>query len=397
MIIRKIFTFVMVTSPILFIYESPFIGSPFTLLDFFLFFLFFIILVDIILNKKNKQIIYIPVTLYFIYIFIQVLVYLTFVNHFNMLFFSTFRYLFYLFFVCFLFKKYIIPKYAYKVFKFISISGTLFIISQYIFGEFFGIYISGYIPWFELMNDNLNNVSIYNQSLISKGMSWRPRSFFLEPGQYSQFVSFYLGFYLFSLISLNKKKNKIKFPILCVLLISAGLFISKSSTGIIMLIIILTIFSIYYLYSEGLKYKHMFIIFLLTPILVLFVINTESYEVFVNRTFVADGFFGPAFEGRFGYIKNAIVMRDNSLIEVIFGSGMTNIDGWTPGLFRVYYYFGLLGTFIFIFIFTYLFLKANNLGKLMIVLWIILSVGGDLIFGPNILSFILLFIYEKNI
>jgi hypothetical protein len=155
----KIFTFTMISYPILILYSIN-IGSV-SLADLILIIQFPVLLYEIFLNNKKpiSFFISIPFVVYIAYIIIQLFFVILIHNSMNNIIFRTLRYVFFLFTVCFLSKKYFNFEYGIKVYKYITLFSVCFIIFQMIIFFTTRKYIQGYIPFLPLVRTGLADFS----------------------------------------------------------------------------------------------------------------------------------------------------------------------------------------------------------------------------------------------
>lgn len=380
----KIFTFLIVTYPIIFIYATPIPSISFA--DFLLILLYPILLLKYVKDKINiTKGIYFTFIPYLSYILVQVLVVglnKTTYEWITILL-PTLRYSFYIFTIVLFFKNLFDLDFGIKILIRTSIVASIIIIIQFAVYKLIGVYIKAYIPNLPLMRQELLT---FGDSII--GDSIRPRSLFAEPAHYSQYVLLGLGLIL--------SKSKLEFKsYISIAIIGLGILISGSGTGIIVCIIMFTIFIIQKIRKLEFKRKFKFICILLILIPSIFIIATkiDNVHVFINRTFIADT--NNSAEGRLlGYIS--IFNQNNTVYEVIFGNGIITLNDYFPTITLIYIYFGIIGIFIVITMFIKIIKNGKGYNRISAWIFITLFIGTELFLGPFILLYTPFMILQKE-
>lgn len=224
--IRNIFTLCLTIFPILMTYETPIKGIAYG--DLILLLLYPFLFYKIILEKRKvKDIVYFPLVILFLYLLVYYLL-LAFID--AKLFSETsikfIHNLFYLFTLSFFVKSFYDIDIGYKVLKVVSIVATFFLFIQIMGVTIFHIYIPGTLPGVPVMRDELE---LFNETVMGSNMVIRPRSIFNEPAEYATYTSLFLAVELF----LSKKEHKSIRNYWCEIIVTIGLVVSKSSTGIV--------------------------------------------------------------------------------------------------------------------------------------------------------------------
>lgn len=68
---------------------------------------------------------------------------------------------------------------------------------------------------------------------------------------------------------------------------------------------------------------------------------------------------------------------------------MSESSGFLPGVFRLYYYFGIVGTVVFIIWLFDLYRKGSDMQRYLMLVWLIMNVGGAYILGSFALPYTL--------
>lgn len=287
---------------------------------------------------------------------------------------QTLRYCIYLLFVGIFVKDFFNVSLGLKFLKIVTIFSTIYLILQFILLKGFNFYLSGFIPGLPLNVEDLNNLEqLYTSNIIN-----RPRSIFQEPAHYASYVLVYLGLTLFNNVSKEKYTA---------LMITIGLILANSSTGLLTMAILLILYLFNYLskirkIEELLKYTA-----IVASIVILCILfsQTEIFKSFIDRTFVT----GNATKGRLG--TYTIIFNDVSLI----GNGMKDFYMYLPGIPRLYYYFGIIGILVFLIISVQLLLKKTGYRRIIVFILLISTIGTEIILGRYIVLY-LPFILGKN-
>lgn len=245
-------------------------------------------------------------------------------------FFRSLRYLFYLSFVALFSQTYFNLSMTMRVYEKICLFASVLIIIQYISYYLFHFYIPGYVSFIPQMGDSME---LYSEKMLEfASLDSRMRSIFAEPAHYASYVCIFIAMSVF----LKKKVNFVHF--LC----GIGVLVSSSSTGVSMILFILSCVIIEKSFSGFLLNKAFFklIVFFILFILLL---KTPFYQVIVERIEKGD-----SFDGRFGGYG---VMMDNfvSLKDYFWGMGMIKLDYYLAGWARLFFCFGFLGCFLYCF------------------------------------------------
>ena len=388
---KKLYTLVLVLFPLLSVYATPI--PSISLGELILILICFLIFIDMCFNKnKSIRIIY-PLFLFCSYIIIQYCfsAFLHSNQYMSGVLMRTIHLLFYYFVVCFLAKNYFDFKSGIKYLRNISILCSIYIYIQVIGMKIFNFYIPGVVTWLPLMRTTLSD---YGDNYTGQS-TFRPYSLFNEPAEYSTYVVLYL------LIGLLMKKKSFR-EFIPELIISVGLFLSGSSTGIIMCVGIWGFTtSIRLIKTNKIKKSTLIRIIASTPIfLVLFilVLQSEQYFNFINRTFSSDGGLGGAALGRFSGYEVLIKLLNEKSYYWIIGRSMNRqyTDGahiYIPGMGSLLNYFGIMGCLIFLY--NGLSMYRSKVNILIFILMIIVGIGSDATFSVfSMLYFI--FIFLKN-
>lgn len=247
----------------------------------------------------------------------------------------------------------------------IGVLSSVFIVFQTIIYYLFHYYIPGTIPFLkhqDFLDAFANSV---NSNLFN--LTFRPRSFFTEPSTFSAYVAIALAFTLPNFW--KNRKSTIE-----TIIMSIGLLVSLSSTGIVLCIVMWLVYIIS-LNKERIS-NNKFLISMLILIVAIFVIcyliTTDWYAFFVDHT------LGNGLQNRIGQFARGI-NENNGLLEVLFGNGRIDLGYYLPEIISIYVYWGILGYFLFI-VFSFQMFSIKDLtGKLLMIICIgLLIIGGYL-------------------
>lgn len=366
-IIKKIFTLMIVSFPILSVYNTGI--ATLTFADIFLLGLFPFFLFLFGMSNKRVKISWI-LLLITLLIFFQMLIYLLLGKIDSSEVLTTLRIVLYYFTLSFFCNEFFNLKFGIRCYKVTTIIASLLYIIQFIFLKIFNVFIPGTIPGFSTAVDEYN-IIMTTHSWTSDAYA-RPRSLFSEPSHFAIYVSLCLAILLLQ----DETKNwKI------ISIITIAMLLSGSGMAIILCFIIYLFYIISNLKKITIK-KIVYTIICILISLPLFgaYITTDSFEIFFNRTFIEKD----STEGRFGNFIDSFHF-DKNVDEVMFGEGMykiADVEGqkYITSIPRVYTYFGLLGFSIFTIIVLYLFKNLKGLNWISWTILFFISFAGEILF-----------------
>lgn len=377
---KKLFTIIIIIYPILNMYATPI--SSISISDLFL---LLWVAVNIIVSLKNKvygiKSLSVPFFILSIYMLVQLLILLLIKDdeYANWILLPTIRLIFYFSVIAFYMKENFIPEFGLRLFKYVALFASFFIIGQKIFLEVFNIYIPGTVSFLPVMSESIID---YNNSMYEDGNN-RLRSIFKEPSHFAIYVGLYFAI---SVINMKNSWIKVNIPLLI------GLLISASTTAIAIILITLIMFFIKNLKKlNSKKILYIIIFFILLIIGMSIYVKTESFNTFYNRTFVSKW----AIEGRFSEYETVFKNIDSTL-ELFFGNGIYRVDYYIPSVPRIFYYFGIIGTIYFIWITIFGLIKLKNESKTALIILIALSFASELLFGQFVLLYMAIITMNKN-
>lgn len=216
------------------------------------------------------------------------------------------------------------------------------------------------------------------------GIAFRPTSILGEPGELAAFLALPL-----SLNLLDDNRDKQWF--IKSMFFSIALVATLSSTGIALLVII---WMLYFIKSKNTRTKCLvFIFFTIVGGYGFFRMGVWDY--FVDRTFGGNGLSGIMSNTHYKDMYYLFNNNTNLLLWMI-GHGTADPDGFLPGLFRLYYYMGIIGVMAYGAIILTAFKKGGNFQKELILVWIALNLGGAYMLGSFALPYTLFFLCGRK-
>lgn len=262
-------------------------------------------------------------------------------------------------------KKYIDMEFACRLYKVIAAAATVWLIAQTISMSVFHKFLPGYLTFLPTREDLKFDINYVNYPQF-----YRARSFFLEPAHYSQYI---LGA---TAITMFERKNRSK-NLFFVIFLTLGLFLSGSSTGIVVCFVQWLLYLLQYCIRKKIP-KAMGIFGLLGMLLLAAAVNTNQFMIFITRFFVDHS----AITGRFSGI---IQITQDMGIQNLFGMGFAissaiEVYGWLPSAAMLFWIFGNIGGILYLCSFIYLLWKTGFHNKCLVCTYLLLLVGTDIIF-----------------
>lgn len=378
-IIQNLFTLFLILYPITGLYATPL--QSVSIADFILIISIpFLFLMLIKLNRKVKDTISFPMLGLLIFLIFHLLMCIPFVGSGSLfdITMSSFRYILYLLALALFIKTYFNWNVGLKQLRFVSVGVSCYLILQYLLYTFLGIYLPGTIPFLNFMSSSIND--IYHS--YNLGHTIRVCSVFAEPSHFSTYVILFLMIDL-----LIPKKQFIEY--VDSIIISIALFLSKSSAGIIMCLLVWLFWLLTkILLQENIKRKLSFLIGIMIslPIIVFSIINTSLFQSFLERTY-SDGHLGNAALGRVGNVSIENFISDSSVYHIFLGYGLINLEDYLPGLARWIYSYGCVGLMVLLIILSVVFIKSDKIQRTILIFFLILNLGTEVMLGYYILLY----------
>lgn len=375
--LKKIFTILLIIFPILYMYQTPILTL--TVADVLLIILIPFLLIDMA-RKKIKISIYKPLGIVILYIILQTLIIILLSNdsNINSIIFSICRLLLYYIVLTMFTKTYFDIEFGIKIYKKVAIFVCCFLFLQIICEKLFGFYIPGTIPGLPVSEA----LTEYNEQK-SAGNPARLRSLFAEPAHFSTYVSLIFAIDLLKENKINKR----------IIIYTLGLLLSGSSTGIFMVAIIYEIYFIKNMKSFSKRtIINITVVMALIAIILPMYMQTESFKIFFERTFVNEN---SSIDGRFE--NYGMVLEETNTINLIFGRGtFAEIEDYIPALPRIYFYYGIIGMIYFIIRSARNFIKLKGTQLASWLVLFILIFPTELIFGYLIMVYMPFIIKGEN-
>lgn len=300
---------------------------------------------------------------------------------------SVTRYILYIFWVSITAKEFFDFKYAYKVYKILALAFAIYCMMQFVafhlFNKVLPINVLG-LPKVSYIADKYSEETI--EYYINGTTIFRPYSVFVEPAYFAVYEIPILYLILNDVI--KKEKNIIKYGIS--IIITVALIMTSSTTGYILLVICWFKPILSLLRKSP---KTILIVLILTIILGLYLFNSSYFKRISTRIINTDGTLGKSITGRFG---NMHILYDGTMnfMQIVFGQGMWTETEYLPSYGRIIVSFGIIGLIAIILMFFYDYIKANKIGKIMILLLMVMCFGTNTFF--NISSVLILTIIYSN-
>ena len=244
------------------------------------------------------------------------------------------RYIMYLVYSCILLNDNLIDiKLGIKLYRFIAVFASIYLLLQYVLLYVFNYSLPGYISWLPLMRSELEE---FTENLGATFYA-RPRSIFAEPSQFGIFAT---GYLMLSVLYQRREKD---WGEKAVILLAMAL--SASSTSLLGVGMVAVIYGVR-LYKKYEKNKKKLLrwaaVAVGSVVLLLLVSNFVRDRVLYLLLRLPN-----SFNNRLGgFLEYGQRVKDFSFLQVLFGIGMDlrNMTVWYSGLIKILLYFGVVGT-----------------------------------------------------
>ena len=260
------------------------------------------------------------------------------------------RFLILLAFSAFYAEEYFDGKYGLKVYRVITLTATVVMLTQVVAANFFGVAITGHL-----------NLPLRSDIYRSANFLLRYYSIFEEPGYY--------GIYVAPYICIRLNDAKVNFIELGLIMAALLLSTSTSNIAVFVFVIILFVFTV----KNG-KMSHLRLFGIKATII--FIGGVVGYLFYKSPQFafvlkrLNDGY---SYESRaVGYKSLQNVLLGNAF-NFLFGNSMEAypVSGYATMIIT----FGLIGTAFYLLAIFYLFIKTNRIGKMMILSFMFINIG----------------------
>ena len=265
-------------------------------------------------------------------------------------------------------------KSAQKYIIFIALAATVIIIFQMIYHDTTGKYV--YFLAKEYIYSPVYNSSYFEN--VETLSTYRPMSIFLEPSHYCQYMLFALTIVLF------RFKFSVK-DILIAAFFSAGIFVSTSSTGVILCLALWGLYLFAIVKDSITKGNFNPKVFLVIALIIVVAIAVllqfgDRFLFAIKRIYDPDSFSTTAaWDGRLGTFS--IFFETERLADFLFGRGygVINEGEWYAS---IPYYFsgtGILGIVLLLVFFVLLYLNSNRIQKKLLIVFFALCLATEVL------------------
>jgi O-Antigen ligase len=394
---KKVFTWLVILSPIFKQYASPISGI--SLVD--LLFIFWLLNVFFLKNLR-VNISHTKSLLFFWYVG-TILTLLSLIPQVNIVLFDIstryIRFTFYLFLVI-LSLSYFSLNYALKYLKVLSVGIAIYIICQSIFYNFFGIMLP-----FQIGNLPFASGKTFDDNVmleIAEKYFYRPSGVFIEPGLAVQFL---LPCFIFSLFGRNKNE---KVDLKSALIIFIAMILSTSSQGILLGVLIILLF----LGREFFKNKGMMSIItklLIIPFTIIALLALSQSTIFKSTIEKVSNESAPGSSTSYRLYRGFEIFSELPLFHKVIGVGHGNLGhfvlenrivtkydpvhlteqmaDYANGFSQALLYYGLIGALILIYVYIQLLLSTNHSFRVIAFIQIILSFVAGAIFNISLVFY----------
>lgn len=254
---------------------------------------------------------------------------------------------------------------TYKVYKFVVIFASLFLLLQFVLLYGFNYSLKGYLPFLPLMREELSS---FSENLSASSYA-RPRSIFDEPSQFGVYAS---TFIVFDLLFIKKERK------LYMLIIILAMVLSASSTAIMGL----AVYFIMLLAKNFNKRPALVTSVVILALIAYISINVISGIFVIERLQLLVARLPNSFHNRIeGFIEYGERAEDMDGIQLLFGLGMDidNMTVWYSGIAKLPLYYGFVGSMFFAFVMIYVFYESKRKQKPLIVFFLIISLFSEVL------------------
>lgn len=296
---------------------------------------------------------------------------------------TSLRYLVYLFIISIMPSLTAYKGYALKLLERVSIIAGVLLVIQYFLLKIAGIYLPGILTFMPLMDPSMRDYGTV-VSIINSG---RCMSFFVEPSHFAIYMLLFIAVTLFR--SENGSLKDIKLAGFATL----SVILSASFTGILCSIILWGSWLLLSTKNKLLSYSTTISIIIIISLITIIFLHSSAGSYILNQETYERQSEG-RFEG-FEFVQEVVERMDSSIF--LFGQGMIDmaeeiyLSGWP----RLFMYFGIVGTVVYIISFIGC-VNFNSLSMLLICLVAVLMIGTEMNFGYLLVPYMLIVSYTKN-
>ena len=277
-------------------------------------------------------------------------------------------------------------EYAIKILKVITNVAVMYLIVQIVLYRGFGILLPNGFP---MLADNSGYLSNIYISAI------RPSSFFLEPAHFAQYSIVYLTYCIFGIESHQKLFKNWKNA----LFITVGIILSTSGQGILMVVILMSIWLLLNIAKKKIKLQNIIYTFCMIMLLLIalpLIMKTEVVTNLLTRIFTENISGGG--NALYARVSGYTILQNLNGIHSIIGMGFGNVpeNMYLSGYAYIIYCTGYLGLAIFITLLTSTFLKVHKFSKVLVVLFAIMLIGAQMFTATSICFYFAIFYISKS-
>lgn len=270
-------------------------------------------------------------------------------------------------------------KLALSVLKITAEVSTVFLIFQYVCLYVFGRYVSGQLPF------------LY--AVTTKSGAFRPFSFFNEPQEYATYAAVALAVQMF-----DKDRQDVR-TFISSILISMGVLLSRSSTGIGLTAALWFFWVFHTVYNSKSKEMKKLLLLLMigVPAVIFLGSKLDIWNFIYTHVFERQesGEIARGLSNRVSGYSYAFSYHKQNLFAILFGQGMVTRQEYVTGIGRIYIYYGLTGYLVYAVYFIRLLKKVNATYKVLLILMLVVSFFSEMIFGLYGLYYLPYVIYSK--
>lgn len=266
--------------------------------------------------------------------------------------------------------------YIYKVIDLVGICVMIILYIQYVAFYAMGIIVPGVLTFLPLTDTALTD---YVGSFSSAG---RCMSVFAEPSHYAIFILIFIAYRLFLYEGLSLKH------LLLPVFASVSVVLCSSFTGIIMMAAVwaLKVFTV-------MRSRNLSIIYVITTVLVFGIMFYLITNTALGSYIVDSEVYKRQSLGRFAGYEYMANSSNKSTSSLFFGNGMNDIGeiAYLPGWPRLFFYYGILGSLIYVISFLFC-IRWKTFSLVLMIIIAGLMVGTEMNFGPLIMPYMLMVI-----
>ena len=296
------------------------------------------------------------------------------------------RYIMYLAYSCILLNDNMFDaKLGIKLYRFVTIFASVYLLVQYVLLYVFHYSLPGYITWLPIMREELRT---FTENLGATFYA-RPRSIFAEPSSIGIFCGLYLALSTVYPTNSNKWWDYLEKAIIIV-----ALSLSASSTALLAIAIVAALIAVKLIN----KNKKAAIVFI-ASVGCLFVLLCIFSDFFRDRIAYLITRLPTSFSNRLGgFLEYGERVAGFSFIDIMFGIGMdiSNMTVWYSGLIKIQLYFGIVGSLFFILFAGKVFLSAKLSHRVYIAVFLMFTIFSEILVNSWLVLFLPFVLRDLN-